>query len=127
MGGDNAPEATIAGAVRAVRAGFSVLLVGDEALLRPKIPRGVSLPILHAPEVISMDEAPVAAVRRKPGASVSVALQAVAEGRADERFDDLESDVAAVDVHLRRVRDERRRVDGVQSRRPVLEPAVPKG
>ena len=82
MGGDNAPEATIAGAVRAVRAGFSVLLVGDEAQLRPKIPRGVSLPILHAPEVISMDEPPVSAVRRKTGASVSVALQAVAEGRA---------------------------------------------
>ena len=82
MGGDSAPEAIIAGAVRASRAGFSVLLVGDEAQLAPLIPRGVSLPIQHAAEVIGMDESPVAAVRRKKGASISVALQAVAEGRA---------------------------------------------
>ena len=83
MGGDHAPEAIIDGAVRAVRAGFSVLLVGDEAVLKPKLPRGVVLPILHAPDVIGNDESPVAAVRRKPLASVSVALQAVADGRAD--------------------------------------------
>ncbi len=82
MGGDHAPDAIVAGAVRAVRAGFSVLLVGDEAQLAPLIPRGVSLPIQHAAEVIGMDESPVAAVRRKKDASVSVALQAVAEGRA---------------------------------------------
>ena len=73
MGGDNAPEAAIAGAVRAVRAGFSVLLVGDEAQLRPLIPRGVSLPILHAPEVSGREESPGAAVRRKRGAAGSVA------------------------------------------------------
>ncbi|MFT5679719.1 MAG: glycerol-3-phosphate acyltransferase PlsX [Myxococcota bacterium] len=82
MGGDHAPEAIITGAVRAVRAGLSVLLVGDEARLAPLIPRGVSLPILHASEVIGMEESPVMAVRRKHDASVSVALQAVAEGRA---------------------------------------------
>ncbi len=82
MGGDRAPVACIDGAVRAVRAGFSVLLVGDEARLAPLLPRGVALPILHAPEVIGMEESPVSAVRRKPGASISVALQAVAEGRA---------------------------------------------
>ena len=82
MGGDNAPEVAIEGAVRAVRAGFSVLLVGDEARLRPLMPRGVSIPIRHAPEVIGMNEPPVAAVRRKRQASISLALKAVADGEA---------------------------------------------
>lgn len=82
MGGDHAPEVTLAGAVAAARAGLSVLLVGDEAMIRPQLPRGLDLQIRHAPEVIGMGDAPVAAVRQHPGASLCQAVQAVSEGQA---------------------------------------------
>jgi glycerol-3-phosphate acyltransferase PlsX len=58
------------------------MLVGDEAILRPMIPKGVDLPILHAPESIEMNEAPSRAVRNRPESSVRVAARAVKEGQA---------------------------------------------
>jgi len=82
MGGDRAPQNTVEGACRAVREGIAVMLVGDEAVLRPMIPKGVDLPILHAPESIEMDEAPSRSVRNRPESSVRVAARAVKEGRA---------------------------------------------
>jgi len=82
MGGDRAPQNTVEGACRAVREGIAVLLVGDEAVLRPMIPKGVDLPILHAPESIEMNEAPSRAVRNRPESSVRVAARSVKEGRA---------------------------------------------
>jgi len=82
MGGDRAPQNTVEGACRAVREGIAVLLVGDEAVLRPMIPKGMDLPILHAPESIGMSEPPSRSVRNRPGSSVRVAARAVKEGRA---------------------------------------------
>jgi glycerol-3-phosphate acyltransferase PlsX len=82
MGGDRAPQITVEGACRAVREGISVLLVGDEAVLRPMIPKGMDLPILHASESIGMDEPPSRAVRNRPQSSVRLAARAVKEGRA---------------------------------------------
>jgi len=82
MGGDRAPEAQVAGAVRAVRAGVPVLLVGDEARLRPLIPKDVDIPIRHAPDAVSMDDAPTTVVRKKPQASVRLAMAAVKAGDA---------------------------------------------
>lgn len=82
MGTDLGPAALVAGAVDAVRSGVSVLLVGDESVLRPLVPPGVALPVLHAAETIGMAEAPAVAVRRKPDSSVVRAVEAVAEGRA---------------------------------------------
>jgi phosphate acyltransferase len=82
MGTDLGPAALVAGAVDAVRSGVSVLLVGDEAVLRPLVPAGVALPVLHAAETIGMAEAPAVAVRRKPDSSLVRAVEAVAEGRA---------------------------------------------
>jgi glycerol-3-phosphate acyltransferase PlsX len=82
MGGDKAPATTVAGAIRAVRAGIPVLLVGDEARLRPLLPKGVDVPIHHAGSAVGMDESPSAAVRAKKDASVRVAARCVAEGKA---------------------------------------------
>ena len=82
MGGDHAPSATVEGACRAVSEGLPVVLVGDERRIRPLIPKGIDLDIIHATEVVGMDEAPSAAVRAKKDASVRVAARAVAEGRA---------------------------------------------
>ena len=82
MGGDHAPSATVEGACRAVGDGLPVVLVGDEVRLRPLIPKGVEIDIVHAAEMVGMDEPPSTAVRTKKDASVRVAARAVAEGRA---------------------------------------------
>lgn len=82
MGGDDAPDAVIEGAIAAVREGIDVLLVGDEKAIRPRLPRWNAPRVVHAPDVVSMDEVAAHAVRRKEGASVRVALREVAAGRA---------------------------------------------
>jgi len=84
MGGDAAPQVTVAGAVTAAREwGVDVVLVGQREALQAELDRsGADLPIIDAPDVIGMDEDPVAAVRSKAGASVRVACQLVADGEA---------------------------------------------
>jgi glycerol-3-phosphate acyltransferase PlsX len=88
MGGDSAPRATLAGAVRAVERGLSpdrVLLVGDE----PRIKAGLAelqceapFAVLHASEVIAMGESPSQALRGKPDSSIVKGVGAVREGAA---------------------------------------------
>ena len=77
MGGDHAPEAQVAGAVRAVREGVPVVLVGDEARIRPLIPKDVDIPIRHTPDAVAMGDSPTVVIRKKPEASVRMAMAAV--------------------------------------------------
>lgn len=88
MGSDNAPLPEVEGAVQAAREyGIRVLLVGQEAVLRPHLDKLGSedrarLEIVDAPEVIGMDEKAVKAVRTKRNSSIHVAARLVREGRA---------------------------------------------
>ena len=83
MGGDRAPQETVRGAVDAAARGVDVVLVGDEARLRPILAEcGADLPIVSAPEVIGMGEDVAAAIRDKRRSSISVAARLVAEGAA---------------------------------------------
>ncbi|MGH9507771.1 MAG: phosphate acyltransferase PlsX [Terriglobales bacterium] len=91
MGSDDAPQPEVAGALAAARAyGIRVLLVGQEAVLRPALARaggaGRAAPgvveIVDAPEVIRMDEKAVRAVRTKRKSSIHVATRLVREGAA---------------------------------------------
>jgi glycerol-3-phosphate acyltransferase PlsX len=87
MGGDHAPEATVAGAVRAAhRLGVRVLLVGDRARLEAELTRHGDVPpgieVVHAEAVIGMDETPGPALLHKRDASILVAANLVREGRA---------------------------------------------
>jgi phosphate acyltransferase len=90
MGGDRAPAAVVAGALQALRRhGVGITLVGAETHLqdevaRQDVPGGV--PVVDAPDVITMDDAPLAALRRKPRASVRVAADLVARGEAAAFF-----------------------------------------
>lgn len=78
MGGDNAPGEIIAGAQLAVEAGIPVVLVG-----RPdEIGDTGGIPVVAATEVISMDEDPGKAVRRKKDSSLIVAAELVRDGKA---------------------------------------------
>ncbi|MBN2114327.1 MAG: phosphate acyltransferase PlsX [Acidimicrobiia bacterium] len=84
MGGDRAPQETVKGAVDAAAGGVEVVLVGDEARLRPLLREsGADLPVVHAPEQIGMGEDVSRAIRDKKRASISVAARLVAEGEAD--------------------------------------------
>jgi glycerol-3-phosphate acyltransferase PlsX len=91
MGGDQAPAAVVAGAVHAAaRPNLEVALVGPEATVRAELARQGAAPpgisVVDAPDVIAMDESPLAALRRKPRASVKVAAELVAAGHAGAVF-----------------------------------------
>lgn len=85
MGGDYAPHRPVAGAVLAARElGVEVVLVGrrdqvEEALRQHR--RAPPLEIVHAEEVIGMDESPATAVRRKRGSSLHVAAGLLRDGK----------------------------------------------
>lgn len=86
MGGDYAPREIVLGALDAVRRdGIPVVLVGDEAQIRPLVEaEGMqdhpSVTIHHALQTIEMDEHPAMAFRKKKDASVSVCARLVKDG-----------------------------------------------
>jgi glycerol-3-phosphate acyltransferase PlsX len=88
MGSDRAPKPEIEGAIHAARSfGVRVLLVGPEATIKAELERhpAVSLlpiEIVHASEVITMQDKAVQAVRAKRDSSMRVGLRLVREGRA---------------------------------------------
>lgn len=84
MGGDHAPEEVIIGAAESLADGTDITLVGDQVVLEKMMDElGVQIPVVHAPEVIGMNEDPARAIREKKGASVTVAARMVADGKAD--------------------------------------------
>jgi phosphate acyltransferase len=88
MGSDRAPRPEIEGAIHAARSfGVRVLLVGPETALKAELARHPSaarlpLEIVHASEVITMEDKAVQAVRSKRDSSMRVGLRLVREGRA---------------------------------------------
>ncbi len=83
MGGDHAPLEVIRGSIDASRSGSDVILVGNEGLIRPLLDRFDSeIPVVHAAEVIGMDQDASRALRDKRDASVLVAARLVADGEA---------------------------------------------
>jgi len=88
MGADGAPRVEVEGVVSAVREkGATVLLVGDEARLAAELTSlGAStlgIEIVHAPDVITMHDAPSMAVKQKKQSSMRVCFDLVKAGRAD--------------------------------------------
>ncbi len=88
MGSDRRPKPEIEGAIHAARHyDVRVLLIGPESAIRAELDRhpaaaGLALEIVHASEVISMDDNPVQAVRAKRDSSMRVGLRLVREGQA---------------------------------------------
>ena len=79
MGGDRAPEEIIAGAVAAASESVEPLLFGRRELLEP-LAQG--LEIVHADDIVEMDEKPADVAREKRGSSMFAACRAVGEGEA---------------------------------------------
>ena len=91
MGGDNAPEQTVLGALQAAReyasSGVQYTLVGDEKRIR-EIAAGEgedlsSFDIVHTEEFITMEDDPLCVMRAKKESSMSVGLRLLAEGKGD--------------------------------------------
>ena len=74
MGGDHAPVELVAGAIEAARkdAEIEILLVGREDEVRAEIAQHDDVPstisVVHAADVVSMEDKPVEALRRSPDA-----------------------------------------------------------
>jgi glycerol-3-phosphate acyltransferase PlsX len=90
MGADASPRVEVEGVVAAVRErGISVMLVGDEPRLRAELERlgankGTNkIDVLHAPEVITMHDAPSMAVKQKKKSSMRMCFDLVKSGEAD--------------------------------------------
>src|ERR1700757_3243720 len=88
MGGDHAPRPEVEGSVLAARElGVRVLLVGQPSVVKSELGKhdwhGLPLEIVPASEVITMNDHPAQAFRRKKDSSVHVAARLVREGKAD--------------------------------------------
>lgn len=88
MGGDHAPRAEVEGAVLAARQyGVRIVLVGIEPKVRAELNRhshrGLSIDIVNATEVITMEDSPSHAFRKKRDSSVHVGAKMVRSGQAD--------------------------------------------
>jgi len=88
MGSDRAPRPEVEGAIQAARMGHArVLLVGRSEAIKAELAHhltAASLPIevVHASEVIGMEEKAAQAVRAKRDSSMRVALRLVRDGAA---------------------------------------------
>ncbi len=86
MGGDFAPEEIIKGAIKARdQLGVEIALVGRPEKMQPFLPdsegmRGIT--IVPADDDIGMDEEPLEALKRKPKASIRVAMEHVRAGQS---------------------------------------------
>ena len=88
MGGDHGASILVNGAVAAARElGTEIILVGRSGILSSELKRagGTGLPItIHdASQVVTMEEAPAEALRKKKDSSIRVAFDLVKNGRAD--------------------------------------------
>lgn len=90
MGGDNAPDEIIAGALESIELlceNDELILVGPQDVIEPRLPplktREGTISVVDAPEVIGMDELPVESLRKKPKSSIPVMAKLGKLGRAD--------------------------------------------
>lgn len=90
MGGDYAPQNTVAGAVMALREYPKItrlFLTGDQEAIRAELSKlGFSdsrIEIVHTTQVVEMSDSAVEAVRRKKDSSVSRAVDLIKNGEAD--------------------------------------------
>lgn len=89
MGGDSAPDMTVAGVDLALEMmpGVSVILFGDEGKLNPLIEAGSSrlrerVTVRHTPDAVASHEKPSVALRSGRNSSMRLAINAVKDGEA---------------------------------------------
>lgn len=88
MGGDQGLLATVKGSIDAIKElGVNIILVGNKEKIKSEILKyeysGENIEILNSEEVITNDEEPAMAIRRKKNSSMVIGLNLVKEGKAD--------------------------------------------
>ena len=89
MGGDNAPQEIVKGAVEAVslRKDIHIFLVGRKEAVEQELKKYTYLPeqitVVHAEEVIETAEPPVMAIRKKKQSSIVIGMNMVKQKEAD--------------------------------------------
>ena len=90
MGGDDAPDEIIAGVLESIELlaeDDELILVGPEneieALLPSKPSQRSMISIVHAPDIIAMDDVPIESLRRKPKSSIPTIAKLAKRGQAD--------------------------------------------
>lgn len=88
MGGDHAPEEIVKGAIQAAREiEDTVTIIGAEDLIKEELNSqgwdGSNIKVVNATQVITNNEAPAMAVRKKKDSTVNRGMQMVKEGDAD--------------------------------------------
>lgn len=87
MGSDKYPDPEVNAAVQMAReTGEEIILVGDTSIVQPKLaalkPGNLPIRLVHAAEMIEMDEHAVEAVQKKPNNSMAVGMRLVKSGEA---------------------------------------------
>lgn len=94
MGGDNAPDANIKGAVNAInQIEAEILLIGNEQIINEKVKEiygkdkiediSPRLKIYHTTETIEMEDIPTQAIKRKKDSSMVVGFNLLKENKGD--------------------------------------------
>lgn len=88
MGGDNAPAEIVKGAVEAAAVvSNELVIVGRQTEIEEELKKcqytGEQITIVNADDVITMEDSPVKAIRRKPDSSLVVALNMIKDGEGD--------------------------------------------
>ena len=88
MGGDNAPREIVKGCIEAIKKfDVDIIIVGNKELIEKELELYIyskgKIEILHSEDIITNEDDPVLAIRRKKDSSMVVGLNALKEGRGD--------------------------------------------
>ncbi len=87
MGGDHGLTVIVPAAVNAAKTGIPITLVGDEYMIRSELKKfdtgSCTIDVVHASQVVTMEDKPADAMRKKKDSSIQVACRLVKEGKAD--------------------------------------------
>jgi len=88
MGGDYAPKAVIAGVIQAIEElGVKIVLIGLEDQIKKELSQykypSDSIEIIHAPEVIGMDEHATVSIRKKKNSSITLGVNLLKDSSYD--------------------------------------------
>ena len=94
MGGDNAPDAVLKGAVKAIHEIESnIILIGDQEIIQKRVKElfgkeriediSSKFSIYHTSEVITMEDKPTDAIKHKKDSSMVVGFNLLKEGKGD--------------------------------------------
>jgi glycerol-3-phosphate acyltransferase PlsX len=124
MGTDDFPSPDVEGAVMAAKDfGDPIILVGDEVRIKSELAKhstvGLKIEIVHASEIVTMEDKPALVGKAKPNSSMHVGMNLVKDGQADA-FVSMGNTGAALSIALLNTL---RRIPGVK--RPALTGILP--